>query len=53
MEESIQNVQNSSIEIRFQNNFIAEEYKGDKVRFSKKIVKDGEWVNVNKILFAV
>lgn len=45
--------ENSSKEIQFQNNLIPENYRGDKVRFSQCFVKDGGWVEKDKILFLV
>lgn len=53
MEENIESIENSSKEIRFQNNLIPEEYRGDKVRFSKCFVKDGDWIEEDKVLFII
>ncbi|MDI5951082.1 GIY-YIG nuclease family protein [Flavobacterium yafengii] len=48
-----ENIENSSKEIRFQNNLIPEEYRGNKVRFSKCFVKDGDWIEEDKVLFII
>ncbi|MFV5693142.1 GIY-YIG nuclease family protein [Flavobacterium sp. LT1R49] len=53
MEENIVSIENSSKEIRFQNNLILEEYRGDKIRFSQCFVKDGDWIEENKVLFTI
>lgn len=53
MEENIKSIENTSKEIRFKNNLIPEEYRDDKVRFSQCFVKDGDWIEENKVLFTI
>ena len=45
--------ENSSKEIQFQNNMIPEVYRGDKIRLSQCFVKDGDWIEKDRVLFII